>query len=180
GKLGEPGGLLLQHDREAAVAHPSHEIGEERLRTGLARVCDDSYSWCFSDARNSMLPSVPLIGEAMRPRQLFPRGPVTKERIFSTASSWRAGSFTMPPLPTCSFFNSNWGLMRQTRSPPGRSTSKTGPRLRVREMNETSTTTRSTGSGRSSAVRYRKLTPSRETTRSSLRNFYASWLVPTS
>src|SRR5262245_33777787 len=133
-----------------------------------------------TDIRNSRFPSGPRIGEAITPWTPSPRSwAVAASR--SRTSRWIAGSRTTPlsvrPLPA-----SNWGLTSATirAAAPGFSVDATGSRTRPREMNETSTTARSTASGSVSAVRARAFVRSIDSTRSSRRSDSASWPLPTS
>ena len=80
-------------------------------------------------------------------------------------------SMTTPLGPhRCSGPASNWGLIRQTSRPPGLHQGTTAGKIFASEMNDTSMTTQSTGSGESPGFRWRALVRSITTTRGSLRS----------
>src|SRR5690606_24052201 len=88
-------------------------------------------------ARNSMFPSPPLIGEWVSPMSSNPIDAANPSTDSST-SRWTAGSRTTPDLPTLSRPASNCGLTRATVSPPGASTALRGGKISFSEMNDTS------------------------------------------
>lgn len=77
---------------------------------------------------------------------------VTKSWILSMAFWCKAGSRTMPPLLMSSRCSSNCGFTKQMIFPPGLMTLKSGGRIFVREMKDTSVTARSTCSPMSSGT----------------------------
>ena len=82
-----------------------------------------------------------------RPERRAPRATVSR-----STRRWTAGSRTTPPFASARPA-SNCGLTSATIGPrPSRSTDRIGPRTRPSEMNETSTTARSTGSGSDAAA----------------------------
>ena len=102
----------------------------------------------------SWLPCVPWIFEGMMPCHFLLSFSVVKFFILSCAS-WRSDSFrTMPPLLILSGWSSNWGLIRHMIEPVGLSTEKALGSIFVREMKDKSMTMRSTGSPRSSTLRF--------------------------
>mmetsp|Transcript_5669 Transcript_5669/g.14746 ORF Transcript_5669/g.14746 Transcript_5669/m.14746 type:complete len:333 (-) Transcript_5669:91-1089(-) len=98
----------------------------------------------------------------------------------STTSCRTCGSFTTPPEATLSLPASNCGFTSTTIRPPMRSTSRTAGITLSTEMKERSSVTMSTLSGRSGAVRCRRLVFSMTTRRGSCRSFSATCPRPTS
>ena len=82
------------------------------------------------------------MGDQERPRTEKPLS-CAVFRAWSMTSSWTLGSLTTPFLPTFSLPASNWGLIRQTISPPGGRMAAAGGRILDREMKETSTLAKS-------------------------------------
>ena len=109
------------------TVEPVHGVPGGFLRTGKGR----GY---LSHARNSWLPSVPVIGEGSHPIQERFSSSVTKVRMESTALRCKAGSRTMPPGPISSGWSSNWGLMSTRASPPFLSRGKAAGRIFFREV----------------------------------------------
>ena len=70
----------------------------------------------------------------------------------SSREAFRSSSRTTPFFPTFSRPASNWGLMRQTISPPSLKRSRAGIKTLVREINDTSTDAKSSTSSISAGV----------------------------
>ena len=92
-----------------------------------------------------MLPAGPRKGEATRPIAPSPFA-IAKPIVRRSTSRWISSSRTTPPLPISSRPASNCGLISGTQAPPGRSRRATTGKINSSEMNDTSITTRSTGS----------------------------------
>src|SRR5207302_5684813 len=115
--------------------------------------------------RNSTFPAGPLIGDSVT--SVRRHGCVRDHASRSCTTCCRtAASRTTPPLPTWPRPASNWGLMSATICSV--TSLNTGGRASRREMNETSTTARSIGSG--SSIRWRTFVRSMTTTRGSPRS----------
>src|SRR5450759_418342 len=117
-------------------------------------------------ARSSTFPSAPVIGDGITPRLARPSdaaAAVTR----ATARARTPSSRTIPPRPTSVRSASNWGFTRRRASAPSARSGTAAGRIREREMNDTSATSKEGGSGTSARERNRAFTFSRTTTRGS-------------
>src|SRR5438034_304491 len=124
----------------------------------------------------SRLPPAPARSEGASPVTSYPLAAHHSLKCMS-ADSTAASSRTIPPFPTCERPTSNWGLNRATTSARGAARRTAGSTF-SRLINDTSATTRLTGSGNDS--RSRALMRSRTTTRGSWRSRQCRRPRPTS
>src|SRR5262249_23240345 len=141
--------MRFQGCHDFFVLKPQHQIGGNWCNFRLFRFCDDddvsNVHGFLRRRKNSRFPSRPVIGDSREPKNSNPAVRAASVTLL-IADCCNCVSRTIPPLPTCSRPTSNWGFTKARHSAPAFIMGGTRGSNMVREMNETSIVTKSTGS----------------------------------